>query len=92
MVMTDGDNIPDTDFCDGDDWDYEDEDDDPRGHSESCTCEHCSQNYPERVYDDDCEDEENRIICPKCNCAILEDEFSETQGMCIYCLNELDGW
>lgn len=32
-----------------DDWDSWDDDDDPRGHSDKCTCEHCEQNYPERI-------------------------------------------
>jgi len=36
--------------------------------------------------------DEERIECPRCHLAVLEDEFSPTKELCIYCVLEVEGW
>lgn len=36
--------------------------------------------------------DEERVECPRCHLAVLEDEFSPNKGICIYCVLEEEGW
>ena len=42
--------------------------------------------------DIDTDNKEERIVCPVCKIDVLEDDFLYEMDICIYCLNEKDGW